>query len=83
MRKYWLQVKEAESESSVSVVSKSGAGSFGSGETTRSPNFGGIGKRKRDAKTARKTTHLRETRMKFTQSDGDEDEEKNDLSFVT
>lgn len=86
MRKHWLLIKEKESESSVSVVSKSGAGSFGSGETTRSPNFGTMGKRKRDAKTARKTTHLRpcpkDRRLKFTQSES-EDDDKNELSFVT
>lgn len=82
MRKSWLSLKDKESESSISVKSKSGMGSFGSGETVKSPNFGTAPQKKRDVKSQRKTPMKpcpRDKRMKFTQSDDEEDVA--DLSF--
>lgn len=66
-----------ESESSVSVVSKSGNGSFGSGEVHKSPAFGGE-LRKRAVKSQGKTV---KKQLNFTHSDEDQDLE--DLSVVS
>ena len=81
MRQKWASIKEIESDSSVSVVSKSGQGSFGSGEAHQSPAFGMLERdRKRNAKSERKTSHLKvKKQLNFNNSDQEGDVDQ--LSF--